>query len=821
MSRRIFRFIVTATITTAVVTCLPIIGLMVQSIMPPSSNWYRALAIPTANAQNATDLESLVTRWKTAKASLKSALDTQTALTATNAKLTTQISAQKQAITTAEHTLNETIASYAEAKGRVQTAAKNLGDTKGQDLRLQLETAQKKHDATRKNSDQIKAAVERAEVKRKAAKAAVGQFDRTLTAAKNAATAAQTVAQAAKSAQQAIAQNEYDDPQLESDFSKDADAQAQATLKTLANVERALKLTNERLTLATAALTQKQGQLATANKPTKAAADAFDQIDKKYKSHGAMRKSQMSDIMAEITAAKTHLTSQAQGLEKQKDTLETHRAKLAETQRELTADTARLAPIKAEIETIRASFNEIDLDLRRVQKARAERDAIILATLNVDFHARLRVGSDLPFDTQNQIYNRVMYKTADLFANDGAMISKGGQVLLTSIVKVITSLPDRIPAGVDWVLRIDSHVNADPKDPSKSWRTGQARALQAAMIKVAQTKVLDYVEYPEPKGDGAIYEQLCKWMEYSNLRADPKSIVLCHGGQNAISVALASILSEGAGVIAIDALTYPGVRYAVQNHRAELVGIEIDDFGIVPDALETAYRRKPFKALFTSTNVLNPTTGEMPLERRIAIADLARKFDFQIIEDDCWGIGPSKLPTFTSICPERAWYLSSISKTISAGLRFGYLVCPPAGFAAASRIVQINSYGLSRAVSDIVQELLQSGSALRIRQDVLKAVGKRVELSVNLLGKWDISWRRDVPFIWLRLPQGWRASSFTSACERHDILVRPADEFALNNMPVPRAVRVSVNCNVPLARYEAALRQIDNLLSHPPLEMES
>lgn len=350
---------------------------------------------------------------------------------------------------------------------------------------------------------------------------------------------------------------------------------------------------------------------------------------------------------------------------------------------------------------------------------------------------------------------------------------------------------------------------------------GQARALQAAMIKVAQTKVPDYVEYPEPKEDSAIYEQLCKWMEYSNLRADPKSIVLCHGGQNAISVALASVLSEGAGAVAIDALTYPGVRYAVQNHRAELVGIEVDDFGIVPDALEAAYRRKPFKALFTSTNVLNPTTGEMPLERRIAIADLARKFDFQIIEDDCWGIGPSKLPTFTSICPERAWYLSSISKTISAGLRFGYLVCPPAGFAAASRISQINSYGISRAVSDIAHELLQSGSAMRIRQDVLKAVGKRVELSVNLLGKWDISWRRDVPFIWLQLPQGWRASSFTSACERHDILVRPADEFALNNMPVPRAVRVSVNCNVPLARYEAALRQIDNLLSHPPLEMES
>ena len=74
-------------------------------------------------------------------------------------------------------------------------------------------------------------------------------------------------------------------------------------------------------------------------------------------------------------------------------------------------------------------------------------------------------------------------------------------------------------------------------------------------------------------------------MEYSNIQAKPENLIVTNGGQNAISLAIASILEDGIGRIAIDALTYPGIRYAVQSHRAELVGIETDDFGIMPDAL--------------------------------------------------------------------------------------------------------------------------------------------------------------------------------------------------------------------------------------------
>ena len=377
-------------------------------------------------------------------------------------------------------------------------------------------------------------------------------------------------------------------------------------------------------------------------------------------------------------------------------------------------------------------------------------------------------------------------------------------------------------AGVPEIFRtydtvLDQQINLRN---SNTTNVGQADAIKRAMIRVAETKVDQYLDYPEREGRHSIYQHLLTWMEYSNIQANPENLIVTNGGQNAISLATAAVLADGVAPIAIDALTYPGIRYAVQGQRAELVGIEIDENGIQPEALELAYRRKRFKALFTSANVLNPTTHEMPLERRLAIADLARRYDFQIIEDDCWGIGPAKHPSFSSICPERAWYLSSFSKSVSAGMRFGYLLCPEAQFSTASRLMRTSSFGVSRPVVDIAEELLTSGDAMTIRRQILETVGKRVEYTVNTLGRWDISWRRDVPFIWLRLPRGWRASSFAGACERENIAVRAADEFALNNMPTPHAVRISVNCNLSQDTFGAALSKIDTLLAHPPMDVD-
>jgi DNA-binding transcriptional MocR family regulator len=90
-----------------------------------------------------------------------------------------------------------------------------------------------------------------------------------------------------------------------------------------------------------------------------------------------------------------------------------------------------------------------------------------------------------------------------------------------------------------------------------------------------------------------------------------------------------------------------------------------------------------------------------------------------------------------------------------------------------------------------------SGAAQDLRAKVQQDLGERLHLVVNHLGVFDLDWKPDMPFAWLRLPQGWRASSFTRMAEDEGVLVRSADQYALVHGRAPNAVRLAIVGNIP------------------------
>jgi DNA-binding transcriptional MocR family regulator len=102
---------------------------------------------------------------------------------------------------------------------------------------------------------------------------------------------------------------------------------------------------------------------------------------------------------------------------------------------------------------------------------------------------------------------------------------------------------------------------------------------------------------------------------------------------------------------------------------------------------------------------------------------------------------------------------------------------------------------------------------------VRAALEPRLRMVVNMLGAHDLSWQPGVPFVWIRMPKGWRASSFLSRAEAESILLRPADLYALVHGKAPNAVRLAVSGLVPRQRFEAALETLARLLASPPQEL--
>lgn len=351
---------------------------------------------------------------------------------------------------------------------------------------------------------------------------------------------------------------------------------------------------------------------------------------------------------------------------------------------------------------------------------------------------------------------------------------------------------------------------------------GQGRIIGKILQRLGRDATENYIHYPTPVTDRPTRAAVCDWIgerHVGPMSAD--DIVLGNGAQNTVMMVLQTILTGATPIILTEDLAYPGVRHAGRLLRAKLVGLAMDNEGIRPDALQRALREHGGQALLTAAAVHSPTTIRTSHARKVEISDIAKAHRLQIIEDDCHRTSPTEIPAYREFCPELAWYVASLTKSVSGALRFGFAVCPRNTGHKARQVAQSSFYGVSRPVLDVAHELMTSGQGEMIRKQVCLLMEKHVRIAVNALGQWDITWRPDAPFIWLRLPVGWRASRFAMACERAGIDVKPADEFAMPDGVAPHAVRLAINSHMGNACLTEALDKMNHLLAHPETDIEA
>lgn len=330
-----------------------------------------------------------------------------------------------------------------------------------------------------------------------------------------------------------------------------------------------------------------------------------------------------------------------------------------------------------------------------------------------------------------------------------------------------------------------------------------------------------YGTYPVRDSDRTLRVALARWLDETDCQPIPaEDMVLTLGAQHAMVVLLQALLHGARPVVLTEALCYPGFRHAAALVRAELRGLPFDDEGLLPDALERAAQQTGAQVLATSAEAHNPTTIRTSPARRAEIAAICERYGIEIIDDDCFACVPTR-PTYRDLASHRTWVTTSLSKTISPALRMG-MIGPAEGRASlAITTMQQQFYGLSRPQCDLVQALIDTGTAAAIRTDVLRLQTARVARTRAVLADYDLTARDDLPFAWLRLPRGWRASSFLRAAEAEGIMLKAADEFALVDGQAPNAVRLALNGTLADARFDRALGTLARLLRQPPQEVDT
>lgn len=389
----------------------------------------------------------------------------------------------------------------------------------------------------------------------------------------------------------------------------------------------------------------------------------------------------------------------------------------------------------------------------------------------------------------------------------GTFVAQPVQTPSATLLGEVDSVPHETGGDVYDVNLISPHLP----------NVGQARFIREVMGKVALNPPSGVMHYPGHATSAAARAAVLDYL--SDISIGPVSaddVVLSNGAQNGIAMIMQAVLTGRRPVVLVEELAYPGYRRAAELVRAEVVPVAMDDQGLIPEALEEAARSTGAQLLCMSAEVQNPLLLSVPAERRVALAEVARRQDIQILDDDTYRLGNVTGPTMRALVPERAWYVNSLSKSLSPALRFGFVIAPVGGVSPLRRAAEAGFFGIATPISDLADALLRDPRLPQIQQKMRESIAGYVRSMVNALGGYDLSWREDALFVWLNLPAGWRAGAFARAAEAEGVFVRTAEDYADRNARAPHAVRLSVNGGVSRASFDAALVRLRALLDAPP-----
>ena len=165
-----------------------------------------------------------------------------------------------------------------------------------------------------------------------------------------------------------------------------------------------------------------------------------------------------------------------------------------------------------------------------------------------------------------------------------------------------------------------------------------------------------------------------------NMVRDTDTTLVVTGGQQGIELACKSFCNEGDAVICENP-SFIGALNAFRSNGVQTIGVEMEEDGISLEKLEeTLKNTKNAKLLYLIPTFQNPAGTCMSLEKRIAVLDLAKKYEIMILEDNPYGelrFAGKDIPTMKSLDENGlVIYCSSFSKILSAGMRIGFVIAP-------------------------------------------------------------------------------------------------------------------------------------------------
>lgn len=295
------------------------------------------------------------------------------------------------------------------------------------------------------------------------------------------------------------------------------------------------------------------------------------------------------------------------------------------------------------------------------------------------------------------------------------------------------------------------------------------------------SKNMKSLGYEEPKGMPYLREQICSYLKDCGIYTSPSNVLIVSGALQAIQLISIGLLQPGSTVF----LEKPSYLYSLnifQSIGMRRCGINMDFQGICAENICPQQPKHRQSILYTIPNYHNPTGIVMSKERRSELLKVCSRGQIPLVEDDVYRelwIDRKPPATIKSMDDNgTVLYVGSVSKTLSPGLRIGWIVGPESVVDRLGDIKMQTDYGSSSLAQLAVAKWMEAGYynehnnnlrrhlALR-RQATLEAL----EINFKNIAEWNIP--EGGYYIWITFKYPIRMNNLFDEALKNGILMYP------------------------------------------------
>lgn len=299
------------------------------------------------------------------------------------------------------------------------------------------------------------------------------------------------------------------------------------------------------------------------------------------------------------------------------------------------------------------------------------------------------------------------------------------------------------------------------------------------------SKQLTPFGYEEPKGNIKLREAISNYLKERGFHVSPSSILVVSGALQALYLISIGLLKQKSTVF----LEKPSYLYSLsvfQSAGMDMEGLPMDNKGVKVDSIFQT-KETGRNILYTIPSFHNPTGILMEESRREELMEYCIREQIPVIEDDVyrdlWMDNEPPKPLKAKDRHGNVLYIGSLSKTLSPGLRIGWIVGPESVIDRLADLKMQLDYGSSTLSQLTAEKWLSSCSYEHHLENVRKQLMIRRQTTLDALEKYLDSFATwNIPkggfFIWVKIKPAFKVKKLFEKALSKGILINPGSIYS-------------------------------------------